>query len=89
MKRPAKRLWLVAASALWPAVALASDATPPALPVPPASAPPATSIFVPPEPACLEWTDGCRVCRKPPTGEVACSNIGTACLQQAPRCTRR
>jgi hypothetical protein len=88
MKRPAKRLWLVAAAALWPAITLATDMTPSAI-VRPAPAPPAASIFVPPEPACLEWTDGCRVCQKPPTGEVACSNVGPACLPQAPRCTRR
>jgi hypothetical protein len=44
---------------------------------------------VPPEPLCLEWTDGCRVCQKPATGEAVCSNIGVACLPQAPRCTRR
>jgi hypothetical protein len=87
MGHPWIHCWV--AAALWPAVALASDVTPPATPVPPASSPPAASIFVPPEPACLEWTDGCRVCRKPPTGEVACSNIGLACLLQAPRCTRR
>jgi hypothetical protein len=85
------RAWICcwSAAALWPAVALASDATPPATPVPPAAAQPAASIFVPPEPLCLEWTDGCRVCQKPATGEAVCSNIGVACLPQAPRCTRR
>src|SRR5262245_57274089 len=104
MIRPAPR-WLAAAVALWPAIALAVDvepaaptagppqpsapAAPPATPAPTAPAPSGASVFVPPEPACLEWTDGCRVCQKPAGGQVACSNIGPTCLPQAVRCTRR
>lgn len=38
--------------------------------------------------ACLEWTDGCRVCMRQPGGEAACSNIGIACLPEKLRCTR-
>lgn len=39
--------------------------------------------------ACLEWTDGCRVCARSPGGAAACSNIGIACLPQKLRCTRK
>jgi hypothetical protein len=90
MKRSARCVRLAIAVALWSAAASGTDVPPPAAPpaLPP-PAPPAASIFVPPEPLCLEWTDGCRVCQKPATGEAVCSNIGVACLPQAPRCTRR
>ena len=38
--------------------------------------------------ACLEWTDGCRVCARQQDGSNACSNVGIACLPQTVRCTR-
>jgi hypothetical protein len=38
---------------------------------------------------CLEWTDGCRICARPPGGEAACSNVGIACLPGKLRCVRR
>lgn len=38
---------------------------------------------------CLEWTDGCRICTRPPGGKAVCSNVGIACLLEKPRCTRQ
>jgi hypothetical protein len=38
---------------------------------------------------CLEWTDGCRVCRRTGPNQASCSNVGTACLQGEIRCTSR
>lgn len=38
--------------------------------------------------ACLEWSDGCRVCQRLPEGP-ACSLPGIACTPEAPRCLRR
>ncbi len=37
-------------------------------------------------PACVEWTDGCMVCKRGPDGEPACSTVGTACLPAAVAC---
>ena len=85
MTRRAAAMLLVAA--VWSAPAIAAD-----LDVKPPSekpAPPAATIFSPPDAACVEWTDGCRVCAKPATGEATCSNIGAACTPQPARCTRR
>ena len=42
-----------------------------------------------PNAACLEWTDGCRVCQRAPDGEPSCSNVGIACVPKAEECTRR
>ena len=55
-----------------------------AAPVSPAAAKPAG-----PDAACLEWTDGCRVCQRAAGGEVSCSNVGIACVQKTEECTRR
>jgi hypothetical protein len=38
---------------------------------------------------CQEWTDGCRTCMRPESGEAVCSNIGIACQPKAISCTRR
>jgi hypothetical protein len=57
----------------------------PAQPAAPASASPLTA----PSAACLEWTDGCRVCQRSPNGEASCSNVGIACVPKAEECTRR
>ena len=57
----------------------------PARPTPPASANPLAA----PSAACLEWTDGCRVCQRAAGGEVSCSNVGIACVPKAVQCTRR
>ncbi len=39
------------------------------------------------DPACLEWTDGCRVCQRV-TGGTACSLPGIACDPGPQRCLR-
>ena len=57
----------------------------PARPTPPASASPLAA----PSAACLEWTDGCRVCQRAAGGEASCSNVGIACVPKAEQCTRR
>ncbi|MGU3663396.1 hypothetical protein ACLBX9_04315 [Methylobacterium sp. A49B] len=40
------------------------------------------------DPACLEWTDGCKVCQRLAEGP-ACSLPGIACQPEAPHCLRR
>jgi hypothetical protein len=40
------------------------------------------------DPACLEWSDGCRVCQRLAEGP-ACSLPGIACQPGAPHCLRR
>ncbi len=57
----------------------------PAQPAAPANASPLAA----PSAACLEWTDGCRVCQRSPNGETSCSNVGIACVPKAEECTRR
>jgi hypothetical protein len=55
----------------------------------PVTAPAKTSPLPSPNAACLEWTDGCRVCQRAPNGEPSCSNVGIACVPKAEECTRR
>lgn len=53
-------------------------------------APPARGVAakVPSEDAaCVEWSDGCRVCRRLPDGP-GCSTPGIACVPAEPRCLR-
>jgi hypothetical protein len=38
------------------------------------------------EKLCLEWTDGCRGCRRHGSDTFDCSNVGTACLQTEIHC---
>lgn len=38
---------------------------------------------------CVEWTDGCRGCRRVGSTEFSCSNVGIACQQKDIRCTVR
>jgi hypothetical protein len=84
--------WCIAAAvAIWPAAALAADlpAEPKPVPTPaPAPAPASAAILPPPDGACLEWTDGCRICQKPAAGETACSNVSIACVPQPARCLK-
>ena len=63
----------------------------PARPVQPTAAPPSPAAAKPagPDAACLEWTDGCRVCQRAANGEVSCSNVGIACTPKKEECTRR
>jgi len=81
-----------------PAIVLAADLeiTPPPAPAPQAQPGPAPQAqpatlppLGPPDATCTEWTDGCRTCTRPDKGETSCSNVGIACVQQAPRCVRR
>jgi hypothetical protein len=39
------------------------------------------------EKSCIEWTDGCRGCRRYGPDDVSCSNIGIACQPKEIRCT--
>jgi hypothetical protein len=59
-------------------------------PPPPAASPAASGVqpLRAPDNACLEWTDGCRVCQRAPSGEASCSNVGIACVPKAEQCTR-
>jgi len=61
------------------------------LPMPAQAAPqvPAANSLAPPDPACVEWTDGCQVCQRQPDNKVACSNTEIACQLKEPRCARR
>jgi hypothetical protein len=38
---------------------------------------------------CQEWTDGCRTCTRPESGDPVCSNPGIACQPKAISCSRR
>ena len=38
---------------------------------------------------CLQWKDGCRICRRQDGGAVACSTPGIACLPGPIACTIR
>lgn len=38
---------------------------------------------------CMEWTDGCRTCRRPESGDPFCSNMPIACQPVAISCARR
>jgi len=39
--------------------------------------------------SCQEWTDGCRTCTRPESGDALCSNIGIACQPKPIFCARR
>ena len=49
----------------------------------PAATPASARPLAAPNAACLEWTDGCRVCVKPNSGDASCSNPGIACTPRA------
>lgn len=38
---------------------------------------------------CIEWTDGCRTCRRTGAGAADCSNIEIACQPTEARCTSK
>ena len=76
------------------ALALAGQAIATDLPLKPARpaatpTPASTRPLAAPNAACLEWTDGCRVCQRAAGGEASCSNVGIACVPKAKECTRR
>ena len=56
---------------------------------PPPVAPKAIAAFADDKPDCLEWNDGCTICKKQPDGSVACSTVGAACVQTAPVCSKQ
>ena len=78
--------FLTVAAVLWLTPSMAADLE---LPARRKTAPASVNQFAPPDATCLEWTDGCRTCQKPPAGEATCSNVGIACISEALRCTRR
>jgi hypothetical protein len=39
-------------------------------------------------PACVEWTDGCRTCARDATNNISCSTPGIACLPQDIACKK-
>ena len=78
------RKYLIAACLLALASAVANAADIPNFPKPRPA--PAAQGMLPA--ACLEWTDGCRVCARQKDGSDACSNVGIACVPQKARCTR-
>jgi hypothetical protein len=41
------------------------------------------------EKTCQEWTDACRTCTRPESGEAVCSNVPIACQPKAISCVRR
>jgi hypothetical protein len=74
--------------------ATAADIPPSAPAEAPAAPPPGTpqSSLEGADAACLEWTDGCRVCARADGKKengFACSNPGIACQPTQGRCTRR
>ena len=88
-----RALWigLVVLALAGPAIA-ADLPLKPARPIRPAAAPVASPAAVKPagpDAACLEWTDGCRVCQRAANNEVSCSNVGIACVPKTEECTRR
>jgi hypothetical protein len=38
---------------------------------------------------CQEWTDGCRTCSRPVSGDLFCSNMPIACQPKAINCARQ
>jgi hypothetical protein len=38
---------------------------------------------------CLEWSNGCQVCRRQPDGGWGCSTPGIACVPEAVTCRGR
>jgi hypothetical protein len=92
-RRRLAKLIVVFAALSWPAMAADLDLPKPKpRPAPvsaPISMPAADNPFTPPDAACTEWTDGCRVCTKPASGEATCSNPGIACTPRTVTCSRR
>jgi hypothetical protein len=56
------------------------------IPPPPPPQPKAVDAFADDRPNCLEWTDGCTICKRQPDGSAGCSTVGAACVQTAPVC---
>jgi hypothetical protein len=93
-RRPAAWIGILACVVMLalPVRTIAADL--PVKPAPPsqpaASAPPSkASPLAAPSASCLEWSDGCRTCQRAASGEIACSNVGIACVPKEEQCTRR
>ena len=83
-------LWLGLVLALMGQAIAANLPLKPARPAQPANtpAPANASTLAAPSAACLEWSDGRRVCQRAPGGDLSCSNIGIACVAKDAQCTR-
>jgi len=87
-----KPLWigiavLLALSGAAGAADLPLNPAPPARSTAPAK-PAATSPLAAPSATCQEWSDGCRTCQRQSSGEIACSNVGIACVPKDAQCVR-
>jgi hypothetical protein len=70
------------------ALALSASAqAPPSMPAPAEEA--SLHGFGDSDKACQEWTDSCRTCTRPPSGDAVCSNIGIACQPKPILCVKR
>ena len=83
MKRAAAIVLLIAA------FALGASAQAPTPSAPASSEEASLHGFGDSDKTCQEWTDGCRTCTRPESGEATCSNIGIACQPRAILCTKR
>ncbi len=81
--------------AIMPMLSLCAAISPVSADIPPPPATPkAIAAFADDKPNCLEWTDGCTICKKQADkkqgdGSVACSTVGAACVQTAPVCSKQ
>ena len=54
----------------------------------PTDAPPSMEGYAAVNPGCLEWSDGCQICRLD-AGKTACSTVAVACKRDAaPKCVK-
>jgi hypothetical protein len=85
MRKILRTVTLVAAAAF----ALGASAQTP----PPGAPAPAEEVLLPTfgdsDKTCREWTDSCRTCTRPESGDAVCSNIGIACQPKPILCVRR
>ena len=49
---------------------------------------PTLAAFAAQNPACLEWTDACAICKRDDAGVGHCSTPGIACQPQALACSK-
>ncbi|MFO1148195.1 MAG: hypothetical protein U1E62_07440 [Alsobacter sp.] len=85
-----RSLCLVVLMVLGPALADEPPAAP--APVGPASDPASpreVEAYGEADVTCLEWSNGCQVCRRQPDGGWACSTPGIACVPEAVTCRGR
>ncbi|HXY57622.1 MAG TPA: hypothetical protein VEH76_03485 [Methylocystis sp.] len=75
---------LAASLALLAPPALAQTLEPP----PPRPVMRPVAAFGADNPQCLEWTDGCVVCKRLDAATAACSTPGVACLPKETSCAK-